>query len=142
MNLVNYEPWSLWHRFHNNTGRFYDDVGSRAEPRRRHWSPAVDIKEEDDRFVLHADVPGVEAKDIEVTAQDGVLVISAERSHDSSENQDGFQLVERQRGTFLRRFKLPDTTSSEKIEAKYENGVLTVSIPKQEKAQPRRIAVS
>jgi HSP20 family protein len=106
-----------------------------------HWSPAVDVKEEADRFVILADLPGVDPKDIEVSMENGVLSIRGERKSEKEEDRDGFHRVERVRGTFYRRFSLPDTADSERIEAHGKDGVLEIAIPKQKKVQPRKITV-
>jgi HSP20 family protein len=90
---------------------------------------------------VRADVPGVEPKDIEVTAQDGVLTIRGERRAEKRESKTGFERVERVAGAFVRRFTLPDTAQTESITAKQNNGVLEVTIPKQPKVQPKRVTV-
>ena len=105
------------------------------------WLPSVDIQEEDQRYVVHADLPGVAPEDIEVTLEDGVLAIQGSRSAQSDEENEGYRRVERVSGRFHRRFRLPDTTDAAAIKAVNRNGVLEVSIPKQEKLQPRRIEV-
>lgn len=105
------------------------------------WLPSVDIQEEDQRYVVHADLPGVAPEDIEVTLEDGVLAIQGSRSAQSDEEKEGYRRVERVSGRFHRRFRLPDTTDAAAIKAVNRNGVLEVSIPKQEKLQPRRIEV-
>ena len=87
-------------------------------------------------------MPGVDAKNIDITMDDGVLVIKGERNSESKEEREGYKRVERVRGSFYRRFSLPDNANAEKISAKNDNGVLTVVIPKQEKAQPKRIPVA
>lgn len=148
MSLVRYEPWNLLGRFNNEVGRLYEDRlfgrsdsdGSKVVT--SHWSPAVDIREESDSFVLHADVPGVDPKDIDISMEEGVLIIKGERARQSDEEKNGYKRVERVRGSFYRRFSLPETADAERITAKSDNGVLTVTIPKQEKAQPRRIPVA
>ena len=142
MNIVSYEPWNLFQRFQNEINRFYDDSFVRREHAERHWSPAVDVREEADRYLIEADVPGVDPNDIEITAAAGVLIIKGTRSAESSESQDGFKQVERVRGSFYRRFALPEGVDESGIEAKTENGVLRVTVPKQEKAEPRRIRVA
>ena len=106
-----------------------------------HWRPAVDIKEEDNRFLIKADIPGVDPKDIEITMEDGVLTIKGERVTEKEEKREDFRRVERSRGTFYRRFSLPDTADADKIEAKGKDGVLEIVIPKHDKVLPRRIAV-
>jgi HSP20 family protein len=105
------------------------------------WVPAVDIKETEKEFIIHADIPGVDPDDIDVHMEDGMLTIKGERESETKENREGYKRIERQRGTFYRRFSLPDTANAEKISAKSNNGVLEITIPKQEKAQPRKIQV-
>ena len=105
------------------------------------WVPAVDIKEEAEQFLIHADIPGVNPKDIDVHMEDGVLTISGKRESETSEDKHGYHRTERVRGTFLRRFTLPDTANAEKIVAECKHGVLEVSIPKQEKVKPKKIDV-
>jgi HSP20 family protein len=91
--------------------------------------------------VLLADIPGVDPKDIEITMEKGILCIKGERRTESREELEGFKRIERARGTFYRRFSLPDSADAERISARGRDGVLEVVIPKQEKVQPRRITV-
>ncbi|MFB3101211.1 MAG: Hsp20/alpha crystallin family protein, partial [Gammaproteobacteria bacterium] len=105
------------------------------------WRPAVDIKEEEDRFVIYADLPGIDPKDIEITMDQGVLTLKGERSEETKEEREGYRRVERVSGSFYRRFSLPDTADSERIEAKGKNGVLEITLPKHEKVQARKITV-
>ncbi|MDE2195889.1 MAG: Hsp20/alpha crystallin family protein [Gammaproteobacteria bacterium] len=144
MNVIRYEPWSFMSQLHNEMNRLFDH-GTRVDENgslaATDWVPAVDIKEEADRFVLHADVPGVDPKDIEVTMEDGTLTIRGERKNESREEHDGYRRVERVTGQFFRRFTLPDTANAEGVSARGNHGVLEVSIPKHAKVQPRRIAV-
>jgi HSP20 family protein len=149
MSLIRYEPYSLFDRlqqdFFRNSGfpltrDANGDVFSNIEV--SDWRPAVDIKEEKDRYVIHADIPGVEAKDIEVTMENGILTLKGERTLDKNEAHEGYKRVERVRGTFYRRFSLPDTADTDKIEARSKDGVLEIVVPKQAKVQPRRITVN
>lgn len=145
MTLVTYEPWSLFNRLHrqldqafNNTTAAAADVSAPSVS----WIPRVDIYEEAERFVVLADVPGVEAKDIDITAENGVLTIRGERRSEKKEtDKNGYERVERTSGSFLRRFTLPESANTETIKAKQTNGVLEVSIPKHPQVQPRRISV-
>jgi len=105
------------------------------------WSPAVDIREEDKRFVLQADLPGVDPDAIEVTMDDGVLTLTGSRKSESSDAKPGYKRFERVSGTFMRRFTLPETANGEEISAETCHGVLEISIPKQAKPQPRKITV-
>ncbi len=149
MSLVRYEPLNLLNRFQQELSRlnwldeFTNDSGEgdRSNIVTSHWRPAVDIREEDTRYVIHADLPGVDPKDIDITMEDGVLTIKGQRQSETRDEQSGYKRIERVSGSFYRRFSLPDTAKSDGIEAKGKDGVLEVIIPKQEKAQPRRITV-
>ena len=105
------------------------------------WAPSVDVREDADRFTVQADLPGVESKDIQVTADDGLLTIRGERRFERKEAKPGFERLERAEGRFLRRFTLPDNVQSEAIKARHSNGVLEIVIPKQAQPEPRRINV-
>jgi HSP20 family protein len=102
----------------------------------------VDIKEEDNRFLIRADVPGVAAEAIEITMDGGTLSLQGRRETTSEEEKDGLRRVERVSGRFYRRFALPDTADAEGIKADCKDGVLEISIPKQAKSQPRRIQIT
>lgn len=142
MNTTQYEPWNALQKFHDDVNRMLTtQEGDGTRVVTSHWSPAVDIREDDDSFTLLADIPGVDAKDIDITMEDGVLTIKGERKHESAEERNGFRRTERARGTFYRRFSMPDSVDAEKISARGVNGVLEVVIPKQAKLQPRRIPV-
>ena len=145
MYMTPYEPWNGLQRLKNELGRFFgetettSDDGSSIVTSR--WIPAVDIREENDRFLITADVPGVDVKDIDVTMENGMLTIKGERKLEAERSQNGYRRVERAHGTFYRRFSLPDYADSEKISANCKNGVLEVSVPKVETVKPRRIEV-
>jgi len=142
MGLMRYEPWGLLDQMRREMERAVD---SRAEEgssvATSDWVPAVDIKEQDDAFSIVADIPGVDPKDIEVHMDKGVLTIKGEKETESKDEREGYKRVERSYGSFYRRFSLPDTADPEKISAKSNHGVLEVRIAKQEKVQPRKIAV-
>ena len=106
------------------------------------WTPAVDIKEEASKILVTADVPGVDPSEIELTVEDGYLTIKGERIEESAEEREGFKRIERSRGSFLRRLALPDSVDIEGISAKGKNGVLEISIPKQESKKAVKISVS
>lgn len=146
MNLINYDPWRELRNLREEVNRLFGSAvapwqGDSSSIATSVWSPAVDLKEEPDKFVLKADLPGVDPKDIEVTMEDGVLTIKGERRFESEQERQGYKRIERAYGTFYRRFALPDTAEADKIEARSENGVLHVVIPKHERAQPRQITV-
>ena len=110
----------------------------------RDWSPAVDVKETDNSFILTADIPGLTKKDIKVNVANGKLSISGERTYETDQENDNYHYRERRFGTFDRSFNLPDTVDEEKISASFKIGILNVSLPKHENILPkeREIKVS
>lgn len=107
------------------------------------WAPRVDIREEDKRFVILADVPGVDPQTIEIDMDKGILTIKGERKFESGEEQSGkFTRVERAQGNFHRRFALPDSADAEAVSASGKFGVLEISIPKKPETTPRRITIN
>jgi len=146
MALVRYEPWNFFERVQDELNRMglldRDTVeGDNSHIVTSTWRPAVDIKEEPNRFVILADLPGVDPKDIEITMDKGVLTIKGERVSEKEETREGYRRVERMRGTFYRRFSLPDAADAEQIEAHAKNGVLEIVLPKHAEVQPRKISV-
>lgn len=144
MNMIRYQPWRSINDLHNEVNRLFDNPVTRLPEDGTtvcDWVPSVDVREEDNRFVLHADLPGVDPKDIEITMEHGVLTIRGERKSESTTTDQGYRRVERASGQFYRRFNLPDTVDSEGVEAHGNNGVLEITIPKQASVQPRRIEV-
>ena len=110
----------------------------------RNWSPAVDVKETDNSFVLTTDIPGLTKRDIKVNVANGKLSISGERTYETDQENDNYHYQERRFGTFDRSFNLPDTVDEEKISASFKIGILNVSLPKHENILPkeREIKVS
>ena len=106
------------------------------------WAPRVDIREEARRFVIFADVPGVDPKDIEVNMDKGILTIKGDRVAEVTEEGGQFTRVERSHGTFYRRFALPDSADADSISATGKHGVLEISIPKKAETTPRRITIN
>lgn len=103
------------------------------------WVPPVDISEDEKAYYIAVDLPGMRSEDVDITAQNGMLSISGKRDWDDGNRQQ--TSAERWRGEFLRRFTLPEYADPDSIEAKYENGVLALYIPKKESAAPKRISV-
>lgn len=140
------EPWSFPDELQNRANRLFDRAGGMPDmagpAESRSWFPAVDIKEEDDHFAIVADVPGIRPQDIHITTEGGVLTIVGERYSDSTQKRDRYFRVERGWGKFERRFTLPETVDADHIQARSENGVLAIVIPKKETARPRRIQVT
>lgn len=144
MSLIRYQPWGLMRSLHEDLDRLFEQRLGLDETSASvaNWTPPVDIREEENRFLLHADIPGVKPEDIEVTMENGVLTISGTRAETRSEDEGGYRRVERIAGRFFRRFTLPDTADAEGITATSTHGVLEVVIPKHERVMPRRINVN
>ncbi len=136
MTLTRFEPlFDLLDRDFNRTLR------GTSQKRDARWVPAVDIVEEEERFVLRADVPGVSPEDIDISMDKGVLTVAGERRADSDTETKGIRRIERRSGRFERRFTLPETADAGRISANSKNGTLEVSIPKLAEVKPRRITV-
>lgn len=132
MSIVHYRQWPA-RRLH--------DLAADAAGQAGQWLPPVDIREEADRFVISADLPGVDPQEIEVQMDKGVLSIKGERKPAAIGEDARHSRAERRHGAFHRRFALPDSADAERIVASGHNGVLEVSIPKKADAAPRRIQV-
>ncbi len=140
-------PWVRPQRFENEFKQFFDRVfgepdGDQSSVVTSQWAPRVDIREEDKRFVILADVPGVEPKEIEISMEKGILSIKGERKAEAREENGKLTRVERSYGAFYRRFALPDSADADSITAAGKNGVLEISIPKKPEVAPRRIEIA
>lgn len=145
MSMLRHNPWSLFDQLQHEMNRskgFPVKAEDNGDVVTSDWAPAVDIKEEDKQFVLVADIPGVSPKDIDIHMENGVLTIKGERDSEKKTERDGYKRIEREHGVFYRRFTMPESVNAEGIDAKSDNGVLTVTIPKQKQVQARKIKVS
>jgi HSP20 family protein len=140
MTVIRYEPWALVSRLQKDIDRVFGAPPTTAADSGA-WLPPVDIHEEANQFALHVDLPGVDPKAVEITADQGVLTIRGQRDDARRESRDGYRRVERITGEFQRRFSLPDSADAQNIKAKFVNGVLEVAIPKLAQVQPHRITV-
>lgn len=132
--LTRYEPWHLLTRWQHELDRLFDEtpVSARAAASGNTHAllPNVDVSEDAERYLVRADLPGVEQKDIEITTDKGVLTLGGVRRYEN-----------RGEARFQRRFTLPENALADQIKARHTNGVLELSIPKQPKMEPRRITV-
>ncbi len=142
MAITHYQPWGLLNQLQRELERTHTAGTSDGSIATAEWAPAVDIKEENDKFVLHADIPGVKPDDIDVSMEEGVLTIKGEKKTEATTEQEGYKRVERSYGSFYRRFSLPDTANADAISAKSQHGVLEIVIPKREAVKPKKINVS
>jgi HSP20 family protein len=142
-NLTRYNPFhemeALMERFHRSFGLAPRRSNGQEGLALADWTPAVDIREDENEFQLQMDLPQVEAGDIKVTVEDGVLMIRGERKSESEESDPNakWHRIERFHGTFARSFTLPENVRDDSVDAKFEKGVLTVHLPKAKPAQPK-----
>jgi HSP20 family protein len=132
---LNREPFSrLFDTFFGDLPS--EDVGSRS------WVPPVDIQETGDGYRLQAELPGLTKDDIQITLENNVLRLSGERKFEKDAQKEGYHRIERTYGSFARSFALPQQVNGEAVQAAFENGVLTITVPKAETAKPRKISIS
>jgi HSP20 family protein len=128
------EPfYRLFDTFLNDAG---EDLATRT------WTPPVDIQETDDSYRIQAELPGLKKEDLQITLENNVLRLSGERKFEKDVKKENYHRIERTYGTFSRSFALPIQVSPDKVEAKFEDGVLTIVVPKAEQAKPRHIAIA
>lgn len=141
MAITRYEPWGLLNQLQKELERAYDVEGGEGSIATAEWAPAVDIKEDEDKFVIQADIPGVKPEEIDINMEDGVITIKGEKETEAKTENEGYKRVERTYGSFYRRFSLPDTADPDAISAKSKLGVLEITIPKREAVKPKKINV-
>jgi HSP20 family protein len=142
--IVRWEPFRELSSLQTEMNRLFNaafDPTSAGNGGTRRWTPAMDLLETDDHFVLRADLPGMTESDVNIELEDNVLTVSGERKHEHEEKREGFYRVERAFGSFSRALTLPKGVDPESVSARFENGVLEVRIPKPEERKPRRIAI-
>jgi len=144
LHLTRYEPWALHREVLNQFNRLFETANGADESvsATAEWAPAVDIEEHTDKYVLHADVPGVDPATIEITLENGVLTLAGSREKAVEQKGVESRRLERITGRFLRRFTLPESVDAENVKATGKHGVLEIVIPKREAAKPRKIAVN
>jgi HSP20 family protein len=146
MNLIRWNPFGEMTAVQNRinrmfnepywpTGRMDDDTGMGR------WNPAVDLYEKDDYFVIKAELPGVDKKDIAIDLKDRVLTLSGERSYENEVKEDSYYRRERSYGKFQRAFTLPAEVDSDKIKAEFKDGLLRIEVPKPEEQKPKQVTI-
>lgn len=119
-----------------------DQAPNGEELANRNWVPPVDIQESEEAYRLSAELPGLTREDINITLENNVLRLSGERKLEKDVKKESYQRIERIYGSFARSFSLPHQVNAEGVTASFENGVLTVTVPKAEQAKPRKINIS
>jgi HSP20 family protein len=144
MPIVKVDPLREFAVMHDRMNRLFGNVYLRDEDTgfRGNWVPAVDIFETPNHdLIVRAELPGLNREDIEVTVENGTLVLKGEKKFDAEVKEEQYRRVERTYGTFHRSFTLPNTVDTSKVGADFKNGVLTVKLPFREEAKPRTINV-
>ena len=131
-------------QFFSNEPVFVARFGTwpQLQTRSESWAPAVDVHEEEEAYVITADLPGLKKKDVQITLEDNTLTVSGERTFGQSADKDSYSSLERGYGKFSRSFLLPRHADSTQVEAKFSDGVLTVRVPKSEASKLRQIKIS
>lgn len=148
MSIVRYNPWGQQGTLPDEIKQVFDrfledrDSGDHSNVVTSQWAPRVDIKEEPERFLIEADIPGVDPKDIQIDMDNGILSIRGDRRTESRQDKVGYSRIERSHGSFYRRFALPDSADANSVSATGRFGVLEITIPKKPETKPRRIEVS
>ncbi|SRR6266700_2761665 len=141
--ITRWEPFRGVNTLQDQFNRLFNDVFDRkaGESSLTAWAPAVDIYETEHELVVKADLPEVDPKDLDVRVENNILTIRGERKFEKKVNEDNYLRVERAYGSFARSFTLANTVNSDAIKADYQDGVLTLTIPKREEAKPKQIKV-
>jgi HSP20 family protein len=142
--LTRWEPFRGANSLQDQVNRLFSDVFERKaeESSLTAWAPSVDIYETEHELVVKADLPEVDPKDLDIRVENNILTIRGERKFEEEVSEENYLRVERAYGSFARSFSLANTVNSEAIKADYQNGVLTLSIPKREEAKPKQIKVN
>ena len=149
MTLVRWEPsrhMMGWHGWPTNVDRLFESAFGGLDSSESNlagsWTPAVDIVEQDGNIVLHAELAGIEAKDVDIQVENNTLTLRGERKRSTEVQDDGYRRVERRYGSFSRSFSLPSTVDQVAIRAEFDSGVLKLTLPKRAEAQPKQIPVT
>ena len=142
--LTRWEPFRGVTSLQEQVNRLFNDAFERQgeESSLTAWAPAVDIYETEHELVVKADLPEIDPKDLDIRVENNILTIRGERKFEKKVNEDNYLRVERAYGSFARSFTLANTVNSDAIKADYQNGVLTLNIPKREEAKPKQIKVN
>lgn len=145
MDLMEWKPLREVSRLRREMDRLWDEYfgpGRRAfKPLAAEWSPVVDVSESADKVTVKAEIPGLEAKDIDISVSGDLLTIKGEKKGEREEKEENYHLVERSYGSFSRTLQLPIGVEADKIEASYKQGILTITCPKKEEAKAKLIEI-
>ncbi len=135
-------PWSALREMERELSRVFTDYyGENADLFNSAWVPQVDLSETENEYVLQADLPGLRREDVELVCVDNTVNLKGERRHETKEETSGYHRTERRYGAFQRSFEIPGGFEPDKVTASFEDGVLTVHLPKKEESKPKQIKV-
>src|SRR5256885_4548383 len=144
--LTRWEPFREFATLQDRMNRLfresYNDAGRDEALTTSSFAPAVDVYEDEHNVTLKIEVPGIEEKDIDVQVENSTLTVHGERKIEKEEKEENYRRVERQYGSFVRTFTLPQTVDTEKVSATYDKGVLKISLPKKAETKPKKIKVN
>lgn len=146
MNLIKWDPFKELEEVSTRLNRIFEKSPARSESGTEmlsmaDWVPSVDISETDAAYVVKGEIPGVKKEDVKVTVQNGMLTIQGERKQEKEEKGKKFHRVECSYGNFVRSFRVPDDADENKIKADFKDGMISVTLPKSEKAKSKTINV-
>ena len=148
MALIRWEPVTELNSIQNEMNRLFNTFldqpssGGRGAGGQRRWIPAMDLIETADHWTLRADLPGLSGEDVNVQLQDNVLTVSGERAAESEQQQEGYYRLERAFGAFSRSLTLPEGVEADGVKARFDRGVLEITVPKPEQKKPRQVRIS
>lgn len=145
MSLVRWNPArelaKVQDDFNRLAGAFFRDDAMETSFARGAWEPVVDISETDDNYVVTAELPGLSKDDVKISYEDGILSLRGEKKHEKEEKRKNYHRVERSFGAFERSFRVPSRVLVDKIDAKFKDGILHLTMPKAEEARPKEIPI-
>lgn len=143
--IVRWDPFRDLVSIQDELNRLFGRTFTGVEPTRPTaagaWMPPMDVYETEDKIVATIELPGIDPKDVEVAVEDSTLTVSGSREFSSEIQEENVHRIERRYGSFSRAITLPQTADTEKVEAAFDKGVLTVEVPKVEKAKPKKIQI-
>lgn len=142
MNLVKWNPFRELEDVSNRLNSIFGRFPAKAESDQEmlvmsDWTPSVDISETDTAYLVKGEIPGVKKEDIKVTIEDGMITMRGERKQEKEEKNEKFHRIERSYGNFMRSFRIPDDADESAVKAEFKDGMISVTLPKSEKAKSK-----
>ena len=139
--LTRFDPFQGLTRWNETLDQFFNDFANTPAAESGLLAPAIDVSEDESRLTVTAELPGLEKKDIELTVKDGLLMLRGEKRMEEEKKDAKFHRIERRYGSFYRALALPDSVDADSVDARFQNGVLVVTLPKRPESKPRNIGI-